>query len=306
MSPSPLSVPFRKRLDAFAHELSGVEQGRINALHRMRVASRRLRELLPLLETGRDTSRNLSRRLRRVTKQLGIVRELDVLMLLIEELQGRDGYPPVALKSLRATVGNLRDAARERLAEKLPTEKLERLVDRLDRAARSFERHDPAVRRSRAAGPTRAWLRALETRLARRAECVRSAISAAGALYVPERLHDVRIALKKLRYAAELSTEAGRQRQAADITALKRAQDLLGRIHDLEILVAVGRGVQASLCPPDLTAWKELGSLVHAVEGDCRQLHAQYMRDRTTLIVIADRTAASRPLSAAVGRRAAS
>jgi CHAD domain-containing protein len=161
------------------------------------------------------------------------------------------------------------------------------------------------VRRSRAACPTQAWLCVLETRLARRAEGVRSAIAAAGALYVPERLHDVRIAVKKLRYAAELATETGRQRMRADVAALKRAQDVLGRIHDLEVLVAAGRGMQVSLSPLDLTAWKELGSLVHAVEGDCRWLHAQYMRDRTALILTADRTAARMPPAAAVGRRAA-
>jgi CHAD domain-containing protein len=305
MSQSPLSVPFRRRLDAFADELSGVEQGKVEALHRMRVASRRLRELLPLLETDPDSSRNLGRRLRKVTKQLGIVRELDVLMLLIEELQQRSRYPAAALKNLRASVGDVRDVAREGLVARLPPAKLKRLVNRLDRAARSSERHDATVRRPRAAGPTRGWLWALEARLARRAECVGSAITAAGALYVPERLHDVRIALKKLRYAAELATEAGRQRMAADLAALKKAQDLLGRIHDLEILVAYGRGLQVSRSPLDLTAWKELGSLGHAVEGDCRRLHAQYMRDRTTLIAVSDRMAASVPRSAAVGRRAA-
>jgi CHAD domain-containing protein len=306
MSQSPLAIPFRKRLDAFAHELSGVEQGNVEALHRMRVTSRRLRELLPLLEIDPETGRNLNRRLRRVTRQLGIVRELDVLMLLIEELQRRNRYPPVALKNLSASVGDARDMARERLTARLPPAKLKHLVDRLDRAARLLERHDAYVRRSGAAGPTRAWVWALERSLARRAECVRSAIAAAGSLYVPERLHDVRIALKKLRYAAELATEVGRQRMTTALPALKKAQGLLGRIHDLEVLVAFGRGAQASLSPPALSVWKALGSLVHAVEGDCRQLHAQYMRDRTTLIVIADRTAASTPRAAAVVRRAAS
>jgi CHAD domain-containing protein len=305
VSQSPLYGPFRKRLDAFARELPGVEHGNVEAVHRTRVASRRLRELLPLLELDRDTSRKLSRRLRRVTKQLGIVRELDVLILVIEEFRRDSRYPPVALKNVSTAVGDVRDTARERLVAKLPAAKLERLAERLERASKRFESDDAAARRPGAAGPTRAWLRALEARLARRAARVQSALEVAGALYVPERLHAVRIALKKLRYAGELATEVGSRRMTADVAALKRAQDLLGRIHDLEVLVAWGRGVQASLSPPDLTAWKELGSLVHAVEDDCRHLHAQYMRDRTTLIVIADRTGATRPHSAVAGRRAA-
>jgi CHAD domain-containing protein len=306
VSQSPLLRPFRKRLDAFARELSGVEQGSVEALHRARVASRRLRELLPLLEMDRDTSRKLNRRLRRVTKQLGIVRELDVLTLLIEEFRRNGRYPPTALKNVGEAVGGVRDTARERLTAKLPPAKLERLADRLERAAERFESDDATARRAGAAGPTRAWLSALETRLARRAARVRSAIEVAGALYVPERLHDVRIALKKLRYAAELAAEVRHRRMTADVAALKRAQDTLGRGHDLEVLVAWGRRVQASLSPPDLTTWKELGSLVHAAEDDSRRSHAQYMRDRPGLIVIADRTGATMPHAAVAGRRAAS
>ena len=44
-------------------------------------------------------------------------------------------------------------------------------------------------------------------RQARDARCA-AAMAEAGALYLPERLHAVRIAVKKLRYAVELSTEA--------------------------------------------------------------------------------------------------
>jgi CHAD domain-containing protein len=147
VSQSPLYGPFRKRLDAFAHEVSGVEQGNVEALHRTRVASRRLRELLPLLGMDRDTSQKLNRRLRRVTKQLGIVRELDVLILLIEEFRRNSRYPPVALKNVSLAVGDVRNTARERLTAKLPPAKLQRLAARLGRAARPFESDDATARR---------------------------------------------------------------------------------------------------------------------------------------------------------------
>jgi CHAD domain-containing protein len=296
--------PFRNRLDAFTRELPDIERGSVEALHRTRVASRRLRELLPLVELDRDTSRKLNRRLRKVTKQLGAVRELDVLMLLIAELERSSRYPPGALKNVGAAIASARDAARERLAAKLPTAKLERLASRLERVAVPVDA-DATFRRRGASRPARSWLWALEARLARRAACVRSTIEDAGALYVPERLHDVRIALKKLRYAAELVREAGHRRVTADVAVLKGAQDLLGRLHDLEVLLAWERGVQASSSPPDLTAWRELGSLVHAIEDDCRHLHARYMRDRAALVAIADRMGAGRPSAAGVGRRAA-
>ena len=76
----------KARLDRFSRVLQGVENGDITALHRARVASRRLRELLPVLQLDYDVAVKLNRRLRRVTARLGTVRELDVLLLLIDEL----------------------------------------------------------------------------------------------------------------------------------------------------------------------------------------------------------------------------
>jgi hypothetical protein len=65
------------------------------------------------------------------------------------------------------------------------------------------------------------------------------------------------------------------------------------------------RATQASLPAADLSAWRELNALVRAVEDDCRQLHAQYMRDRSKLITIADRMAAAKRDNRPLGRRAA-
>jgi CHAD domain-containing protein len=294
-----------KRIHACARELPRLEDGSVEARHRARVASRRLRELLPLFALDREITRKLNRRLRRVTKQLGTVRELDVLTLLIEELLQRGRHSPAALRQVGAVVAHARVVARERLAAKLTPAKLERLSRKLERAAKHLQSIDATSGRPGASDPRRAWRWVLDARIARRSAQVRSAIVAAGAVYAPEPLHDVRIALKKLRYAVELSRDGRRQRTAADIRALKRAQDLLGRLHDLEVLLERSREVQASLSPPDLIAWRELGSLVHAVEDDCRQLHARYMRDRAKLIAIADQLGAFKLHAASVRQRAA-
>jgi CHAD domain-containing protein len=301
--------PFRKRLDAFAQALGRVEEGDVEALHRTRVASRRLRELLPLLELDRDLTRKLTRRLRKVTKRLGGVRELDVLVLLIQKLAEDDRYSPAALQQLRAAADKARAGARGRLAAKLPTAKLERLALKLERVSKNLEPDrsvESRTRRRGVNGPGRAWFWALEARVARRATLVRAAIEAAGAVYAPERLHGVRIALKKLRYAAELAAEARRKQTTADVLALEAAQDLLGRLHDLEMLLVRGREAQASLSPPDLAAWRHLGSLVHVVEDDCRQLHGRYMRDRAGLIAVANRMGAGAREGQRAGRRTAS
>jgi CHAD domain-containing protein len=145
----------------------------------------------------------------------------------------------------------------------------------------------------------------LDARIARRAAHVRTAIERTGALYSPEPLHRVRIAFKKFRYAVELAVDAGRVELRGDVAALKAAQDVLGRLHDYEVLVASGRDVQASLFPPDVAAWRELKLLVHAIEDDCRQMHAHYMRDRARLMAIADRLGAAEVLASAGHDRAA-
>ena len=70
--------------------------------------------------------------------------------------------------------------------------------------------------------------------------------------------------------------------------------NLLGRMHDLEVLITWTREAQASLFPPDLATWRELGALVRALDNDCRVLHARYVHDRPKLIAIADRLRATR------------
>ena len=129
-------------------------------------------------------------------------------------------------------------------------------------------------------------------------------------MYLPERLHTVRIAVKKLRYAVELLIEAdgdrAGDRAAADLRALKRAQELLGRTHDVQTLVEQVRATQASLTPPSVTVWRDLDTLVTTLEDDCRRLHARYMRLRDGLMEIAERRAEHRAgaPSRALARRA--
>src|SRR4051794_24997946 len=110
-----------KRAEQFTRLLHAVEDGDVRALHRTRVATRRLRELLPVLQLDADVSDKLGRRLRRATERLGPVRELDVLMLLIGELHESGRYRPEALDRVAAGVERERQAARARLVARLPT-----------------------------------------------------------------------------------------------------------------------------------------------------------------------------------------
>lgn len=296
MSPSqPRSDLLRARLDRFTRMLPGVEERDVKAVHRARVASRRLRELLPLLQLDGPTAAKLNKQLRKVTRRLGSVREADVMLLVIDELHESGRFHEPALLRIRKALEQTRDEVRAELPGKSAVSDLRRVARKLDRIARDLEGADTPQTR-------RAWRWALDARLSRRAAALRQAIDQAAAVYLPARIHDVRIALKKLRYALELDADAKRSKTPADLRQLKRMQVLLGRLHDLQVLVDRVRQVQASLDPPSVGAWRDLDTLIIAVEQSCRRLHARYVGERHALIEICERVGARGAKPVAGGR----
>jgi len=282
----------RRRLERFTRSLPGLGPGDdVRALHIARVASRRLRELLPVLQLDNELTHKLSRRLRKVTKRLGTVRELDVLHLLIDELRESGRHDQAALARIADEVGRERGLARQKLlGRKQQLAELKQIARKLDRAADTLELLGETSPPKH--GHPRGWRWALDARIAHRAASLSDASRRAGALFLAERLHTVRIAIKKLRYALELSAEVAGNRTTPELRTLKRAQELLGRLHDLQVLMNRIRQVQASLVPPNLAVWRELDALVTTLENKCRLLHARYMRDRAAIDAIAERLVA--------------
>jgi len=294
---SPRYELMRRPLQLFTRMLHGIEEGDIRALHRTRVASRRLRELLPILQLDNDLMRKLGRRLRDVTRRLGVVRELDVLLLILEDLRESGRYTEGALVPVIRAVTAEREDARKRLRGKLSTTELRKLAGKLDHVSVRLDAAGSAVDRRH----EKAWRWALEARIANRAERLDRAVREAGAVYLPERLHAVRIAVKKLRYGVELRARATGTKDEADLRTLKRVQDALGRMHDLQVLIDRVRQVQAALVPPDTGVWGHLDGLVNGLEDDCRRLHARYMRARPALAALCARSVA-RPHAGSSGR----
>ena len=290
----------RKRLKQFTRMLHGLDKGDVRALHRTRVASRRLREVLPILQLDAEVARKLGRRLRNVTKRLGAVRNFDVLLLLIDELHESGRHDERSLNRLAAVVSEERSEGRERRLARLPTAELHRVADKLDKVARQLKATEHSAS-ARGRTSARSWRWAVEALVVRRAAGLATAVHEAGAVYLPGRLHVVRIALKKLRYAVELLVEIDPAPAAriSDLRTLKHGQDVLGRLHDVQLLMDRVRQLQASLTPPDIAVWGELDALVASLENACRRLHARYMRERSALLAICDRVGARRSAPAA-------
>src|SRR5262249_42621350 len=191
---SSRSELLRRPLRLFTRTHEGIGHGDPRALHRTRVASRRLRELLPILPLDNNLSRKLSKRLREVTRRLGAVRELDVLAELVSDLRASKRFDDQSLALVAGALAADQGDARKRLRSRLSTSSLRRIAAKLEEVSRHIEETGSTrVRRS-----DRGWHWALDARIARRGERLDRAMREAGAVYLPDRLHAVRIAVKKL------------------------------------------------------------------------------------------------------------
>jgi CHAD domain-containing protein len=256
------------------------------------VASRRLREVLPVLRLDANLVDKLGRRLRKITKRLGKIRELDVLIGIVKELRASRPHSDVVLARVGAAIEADRRRLRQRHIAKSQMRELRRVGAKLEKVVRSLERRralgrpDDAAGKRPATNDRRSHRWAIEARVGRRASTLARAMAHAGTVYLPERLHAVRIAVKKLKYALELDHELAGVKLGPEVSLLRRTQNVLGRLHDLQVLVDRIRHEQASLIPPDINVWRELDALVGAIEDDCRRLHGRYMRHVASLVAL--------------------
>jgi CHAD domain-containing protein len=221
------------------------------------------------------------------------------MMLLIDELHESGRFAGPSLRLVRSSVQAARERSRKKLPGKSAAASFRRVARKLDRAKRKLDGADDVATR-------RAWRWAIDARVSRRAANLREAIDEAGSVYLPERLHAARIAVKKLRYGLELDVEARGLRMTPELGVLKRTQELLGRLHDRQVLLDHVREIQASLTPPSVTMWRDLDRLLSVLEQSCRRLHARFIRERPAIVEICDRLArrtAAAAKDAARGRR---
>ena len=296
MNPShPSELLIRQRLSALTRALPSARSGDVAAIHQARVATRRLRAALPIVSRG-SKSRKLTKPISRLTRALGLVRELDVALLNLEELAADASVPVEGIGLLRTILEEERRRLCADMVKQIERTDLERVERKALAAARRFHDAGEAARgdanRSREVGK----------KAARRAIALQTAIENAGGIYLPDRLHQVRIAVKKLRYVLEIAKELSRSRASARLRTLKTAQDLLGRMHDLEVLIMRIRALQGSDRAPALKVSADLDRLVRRLEMECRQLHVQYIGFTKKLLELCDHVAAAderRPASAA-------
>ena len=207
----------------------------IEELHKMRVATRRMRAAFLVFGDAFEpqTIRPYIKGLRKTARALGRVRDLDVFM---EKAQSYIGKLPedhvTGMEPLQAEWTAQRDDARLRMIAFLDSDnyqvfkrKFNIFLSTSGAGARPFRRDIPIPYRVREVAPFLVYARLAEVR-------------AFGSFLVDasiENLHALRIEMKKLRYTVEFFREVLAPEANAVIDEMKSMQDHLGDLNDARV-----------------------------------------------------------------------
>ncbi len=258
-----------ERISRLHEQDGGLRTGEDEAVHKMRIASRRLRSALrtfkPLLE--RDRADHLAEELRWLGQQLAAARDAQVmrerLLATVAEQPRELVIGPVA-ERIRADLRAAETAGRTSALAALDGTRYFRLLDDLD----SFAAAPPF-----ADGEGRPAASELPHLLQRDAKRLRRAVADVEAAEDEEgrdaALHEARKKAKRLRYAAELATPVLGKRARRLGRRAKRVQQALGRHQDTVVARAYLReqGVRAHLDGENAFTYGRLHALEEAAAG---------------------------------------
>ncbi len=228
-----LRVRFEEMLErrGAALDFSGIE-----GVHAMRVASRRLRsalrDFLPLMK--KRPLQRTRKKLKEIADALGTVRDQDVAILALENLQSAAEIDQVEeqIKQGIEMLVKERRAARDRARTNLTKTLADAHIAGLERDF--YHALDQAVRKNK------------RGRVVSFNEAGREAVNASleelcdlgASVYEPfniEKLHEMRIAAKRLRYAVELFTACWGAKVEPFAAGVAAMQSFLGEVHDCDI-----------------------------------------------------------------------
>ncbi len=227
------------RLRGFFSEISGVLLSEDpENLHRMRVASRRIRSALPLMEECVDPReyRSWRKSTRRFTRALGDARDADVQMIFLQDLLAKKILPAEGtsgIKRLHLRIAQKRESLQKEVERALQGEDRNQQLHQMERELRRLVVHLRLRGEGQESRSLRERARAMsELRL----EEVLALGYVMGAPDFFEGHHDLRIAVKRLRYTLELFRSLFEEEQEKNfIKTLKDLQTLLGDLHDLDV-----------------------------------------------------------------------
>lgn len=242
----------RQRLPALTQEIAGVRAAEdIEYIHRMRVATRRLRAALTLFEECLPRKRfaEWEQQIKRITKALGAARDTDVQIDVLQSFLANlaDKKQQAGIKRLLLRLQQQREQLQVKVVQALDDlgggRVLDDMADTLHVLIVQARIEQQPPERSEAESNA---VRASSVETYQRAEqAIRLKLEEflAYEMYVhqPDRvteLHAMRIAAKHLRYTLEIFAPLYDDNLKKPIKVVKEMQEMLGDIHDCDVWVA--------------------------------------------------------------------
>lgn len=205
-------------------------------IHRMRVASRRLRIRLSLFEDylPKKKARFWRRRLRRLTRALGQARDTDVQLIFLEEYRAKlaDEREQPGVKRLTARTRRQRRRLQKQVLKALDKVEDSGILTDMRRCFQlAVDASLPAGSEAGVPGVLAQACKAIEARL-------HEVLEFEGLIRDPRHsaeLHRMRIAAKHLRYCMEAFAQLFSGRLKRPIKTAKAIQEILGDIHDSDV-----------------------------------------------------------------------
>jgi triphosphatase len=224
----------------------GVEQRQSEGVHEMRVALRRLRAAMTIFEEllRDDESEGLKAELEWLAAELGDARDYDVFVGESRALAREAELHPSALGELMTLLTARRKAGFERATRAVTTARFRTLVGALTQWLESghWALSPDDAQKARRNAPVRALARALFEDRSKKAQ---RRLKKFEELEAEER-HQLRIAVKKLRYAGEFFAGVFPKRAKARsryLAILKELQDTLGELNDWAVHEQIARSL---------------------------------------------------------------
>ena len=240
--------------------------GDVDGVHDMRVATKRLREAARVFRCawGRKRSARYLEHLERLNDALGAGRELDVLAEQLQALMERCEDLSQPLQPLLEHVLERRREADGQLTRAL------------DEALPCLREDFDHLLQERPAKRARVWEMPVgklgRREVSRRAKAAFALEEKAVAPEAVAELHRMRIAIKRLKYALEVFLPALGKRAAAAYQSISDLQELMGLVHDTDVLMGVLREHSGGLLAPDAAQ-----CALELAAADRADLHAQML-----------------------------
>jgi CHAD domain-containing protein len=268
---------FEGHVREFVSMIPAVRDGGSEAIHDARIATRRIRAALQIVSERYEKGaiKAIKRTVGRAGRALGRARDLDVLLGLVAELERKTSAAGTAALPLRHRLLDEQKDRRRMLLTRIDEMPLRSLSDTVIQARLKDTRFHLSHVVSRPACAA-----SFREQLAARMGRVRHAVEEASGIYVPEKAHAARIAIKKLRYLLEI-VEAARLWNPADaVKTVKRAQGELGEAHDRHLLIDRLNEIDGEEFLRERSLAKQL------LDAECQDHYSKYVAHRGNLLTV--------------------